>query len=170
MATPLSLTCSFLGLSRGQSRLCELPNTRAAWIARRRRLVSQQLWALLSGLVKADATTKRTFANVARHNGFEAWRRVVEPVNENKALLRKDLLPLVTNPKAASSMEDLTTSLETRKTNKRLFEKADGKLPDAEQERLAFIDILPGDISPNVIMEMDKAWLRVIRLDQEIRT
>ena len=27
-------------------------------------VVSQQLWALLGGLVKADATTKRTFANV----------------------------------------------------------------------------------------------------------
>ena len=78
-----------------------------------RAVVSQQLWALLGGLVKADATTKRAFANVARHNGFEVWRRVVEPVNEDKALLRKDLLPLVTSPKAASSMDDLTTALET---------------------------------------------------------
>ena len=55
-------------------------------------VVSQQLWALLGGLVKADATTKRTFANVPRH-GFEALRRISEPVNEDKALTRKDLLP-----------------------------------------------------------------------------
>ena len=53
-------------------------------------------------------------------------------------------------------MSDLDTALETWETNKRLFERADGKLPDAEQERLAFIGILPGDISPNVIMEMAK--------------
>ena len=37
-----------------------------------------------------------------------------------------------------------------------MFERADGKLPDAEQERLAFICMLPGDISPNVTMEMAK--------------
>ena len=96
-------------------------------------VVSQHLWALLGGLVKAAATTKRAFANVPRHNGFEAWRRVAEPVNKDKAFLRKDLLRPVTNPKAASSMDDLTVALETWQTNKRLFEKADGKLPDAEQ-------------------------------------
>ena len=53
-------------------------------------------------------------------------------------------------------MDDLNTALETWETNKRLFERADGKLPDADQERFAFIGILPGDISPNVIMEMAK--------------
>ena len=77
-----------------------------------------------------------------------AWQRIVEPVNEDKALTRKDLLPLVTNPKSASNMDDLNTALEKWETNKRLFERADGKPPDAEQERLAFIGILPGDISP----------------------
>ena len=106
--------------------------------------------------MKADATTKRTFANVPRHNGFEALRRIAEPVNEDKALTRKDLLPLVTNPKTAGNMDDLNTAFETWGTNKRLFQRADGKLPDAEQERLAFIGILPSDISPNVIMEMAK--------------
>ena len=53
-------------------------------------------------------------------------------------------------------MNDLNAALETWETNRRLFERADGKLPDAEQERLAFIGILPGDISPNVIMEKAK--------------
>ena len=61
-------------------------------------LVSQQLWALLGGLVKGDASVKRIFANVPRHNGLEACRRFVELVNEDKALIPKDLLPLVTNP------------------------------------------------------------------------
>ena len=64
-------------------------------------------------------------------------------MNEDKALIRKDLLPLVTKPKPASSMDDLNAALEAWETNKRLFEKADGKLPDSEQERLAFVGILP---------------------------
>ena len=70
------------------------------------------MWALFGGLLKSDASVKRTFANVPTHNGFEAWRRVVEPVIEDKALIRKDLLPLVTNPKPASSMDDLSAALE----------------------------------------------------------
>ena len=37
-------------------------------------VVSQQLWALLGGLLKGDASAKGTFANVPRHNGFEACR------------------------------------------------------------------------------------------------
>jgi hypothetical protein len=36
--------------------------------------ISQQLWALLGGLVKGDASAKRIFANVPRHNGFEVFR------------------------------------------------------------------------------------------------
>ena len=52
-------------------------------------------------------------------------------------------------------MGDLTVAVETWETNKRLFEMADGKLPDAEQERLAFVGILPVDITPNIIMDMD---------------
>ena len=48
-------------------------------------------------------------------------------MNEDKALT-KDLLPLVTNPTSASNIDDLNTSLETWETNKRLFERADGKL------------------------------------------
>ena len=77
-------------------------------------------------------------------------------MNEDKALTRKDLLPLVTNPKSANNMDDLNAALETWETNKRLFERADGRLPDAEQERLAFIGILRSDISPNIILERSK--------------
>ena len=49
-------------------------------------VVSQQLWALLGALIKDDPSVKRTFANVPRHNGFEAWRKISEPVNEDKVL------------------------------------------------------------------------------------
>ena len=119
-------------------------------------VVSQQLWALLSGLLKGDASAKRTFSNVPRHNGFEAFRRLVEPVNEDKALVRKDLLSAVVHPKSATSMENLQTALEVWDTNKRLFEQADGVLPAHDQQRLALIGMLPPDISATVIMEMEK--------------
>ena len=74
-------------------------------------VVSQQLWALLSGLLKGDASAKRTFSNVPRHNGFEAFRRLVEPVNEDKALVRKDFLSAVVHPKSALSMGNLQAEL-----------------------------------------------------------
>ena len=56
--------------------------------------ISRQLWAFLGPLIRQDTDVKRRFDNVARHNGFEAWRRIAEPINEDKALRRKELLPL----------------------------------------------------------------------------
>ena len=70
-----------------------------------------QLWALLSALVKGDDDARRTFANVTRHNGFEAWRRLAEPINNDKALLRKELLPRFTNPRPASNVDDVENAL-----------------------------------------------------------
>ena len=90
--------------------------------------ISQQLWALIGGLAKGDASAKRTFANVPRHNGFEAFRRIAGPVNEDKALVRKDLLHAVVHPKSATSMDNLQAALEAWDTNKRLFTSADGIL------------------------------------------
>ena len=88
--------------------------------------------------------------------GFEAFRRIAEPVNEDKALVRKDLLSSVVHPKSATSMGNLQAALEVWDTNKRLFENADGVLPAEAQQRLALIGILVPDISSNVIMELEK--------------
>ena len=93
-----------------------------------------------------------------RHNGFEACRRIVEPLNEDKALVRKDLLPLATNPKPATSMDDLTAGLEAWDTNTCLVEKSDGVLPAPDPERLALVGLLPPDISANVIIQMELPW------------
>ena len=127
-------------------------------------LVSQQLWALLGGLAKGDASAKRTFANVPRHIGFEAFRRIAEPVNEDKALVRKDLFSRLTNPKPATSLDDFTAAREAWDTNNRLFEKADGKLPSPDQKRLALIGLLRQDISANVIMEIEQPGFGTLRL------
>ena len=96
------------------------------------------------------------FSNVPRHNGFEAFRRLVELVNEDKALVRKDLLSLVVHAKSATSMDDLQSALKVWDTHKRLFEKADGVLPSPDQERLALIGLLAPDIFSNVTMELEK--------------
>ena len=45
--------------------------------------ISRQLWAFLSLLVAGDASKDSTFKNVARHNGWEAWRQIALPINED---------------------------------------------------------------------------------------
>ena len=67
-----------------------------------------QLWALIGRLTKHHAEMTRIFRNVPRHNGFEAWRRMAEPINEDEPMLRQALLPLVTNPRHATSVDDVT--------------------------------------------------------------
>ena len=117
--------------------------------------LSHQLWALIGGLTKDHAEMTRVFRNVRRHNGFEAWRRMAEPINEDKPMLRQALLPLVTNPRHATSVDDVTKALEEWATNKRLFVEADGPLPPPEQERLAFIQLLPHEMNTYVSMHME---------------
>ena len=67
-----------------------------------RQEVSRKLWTLLGGLVEEQADTKHLFANVPRHSGFEAWRRIAELINDDKALVCKELLPKLPNPRHAT--------------------------------------------------------------------
>ena len=90
-----------------------------------------------------------------RHNGLEAWRRIAEPINEDKILILKDLLPAVTNPRPATSLDDLSTALEAWDTNLRLFSAAGGVPPSSEQKRLSFVAMLPPDVSAHVTMHLE---------------
>ena len=110
--------------------------------------VSRQLWALLGPLVAVDPSLHSVFANVPRHNGLEAWRRIAEPINEDKILILKDLLPAVTNPRPATSLDDLSTALEAWDTNLRLFSAAGGVPPSSEQKRLSFVAMSPQTSRP----------------------
>ena len=86
-----------------------------------------------------DSTMKRCFANVPRHNGYEAWRKIMVPLNVDKALARDEHLPRVTNPRPAKDMDDLAQALEDWETSKRLYAEADGVAPGPDQERMAFV-------------------------------
>ena len=157
---PPSWTSSLLGLSCCRPILEKATDYSGCLDCAAPEVVSQQLWALIGGLVKGDASAKRTFANVPQHNGFEAFRRIAETVNEDKALARKDLLSLVVHPKLATSKDNLQAALEVWDINKRLFESADGVLPAPDQQRLALIGLLPPDIS--------EVWLRDFLVHQEV--
>ena len=74
--------------------------------------VSRQLWSFIGPLVKEHAEKASVYRNVPRHNGFEAWRRIAEPINDDKSAMRRELLPRVTNPKSAKSIDDLEQCLE----------------------------------------------------------
>ena len=52
-------------------------------------------------------------------------------------------------------MDDLSKALEDWETSKRLFAEADGKLPEDSNQRLVLNDMLPPDVSSNVLMHMD---------------
>ena len=53
--------------------------------------VSRQLWALLGPLVAGNSVVNGVFENVDRHNGLEAWRRIDEPIDEDKSLILQAL-------------------------------------------------------------------------------
>ena len=118
------------------------------------REVSRQLWAMLNPLVR-DSKVADMFANVPRHNGLEAWRQLSEPVIEDKELLQKDLLPSVTNPKGASTMEGIEQAVLDWDTNIRLFKKAGGIEPSDYHKRITFIRMLPVEVGVYVSMHWE---------------
>ena len=80
---------------------------------------------------------------------------MAEPINEDKSLMRKDLLPLVNNPKCASNVEDVEAKLEDWNTNIRLMVENGGEMPSDETRRMAFVEMLPPDLMSHVMMNID---------------
>ena len=96
--------------------------------------VSRQLGAFLGPLVAGDSNVTSTFKNVARHNGFEAWRQIAMPINEDKILVLQELLPLISNPKSATDIHHYDTALRDWNTNLRLFKEAGGTCPTVDAQ------------------------------------
>ena len=94
-------------------------------------------------LLSGDSDKATMFANVPRRNGIEAWRRLAEPINEDKAMVRRDLLASVTNPKGASSIDKIEPAIEEWDTTIRLFVAADGTPPTDETKRMTLVQMLP---------------------------
>ena len=69
---------------------------------------------MLNPLLASDSHQSGMLANVQRHNGLEAWRRIVEPINEDKSHVGRDMLSIVTNSKGATSMDGIEAAVETR--------------------------------------------------------
>ena len=117
--------------------------------------VSKQLWALLGPTLSKDSAISTVFGNVPRHSGLEAWRRVAEPINDDKTMIRKDLLPLITKPRGASSLDGISAAIEDWDTNIRLFKAAQGSEAVDETKRLTLLQMLPQDVSAYVAMHIE---------------
>ena len=105
--------------------------------------VSRQIWAMLNTLLSSDSNRTTMFANLERHNGLEVWRRLAKPINEDKAMVRRDLLACVTNPKGATNMDNIESAVKEWETNLRRFVAANGGAPTEEAKRMTLIQMLP---------------------------
>ena len=56
-----------------------------------------------------------------------------------QAIVRRDLLASVTNPKGAASMDKVETAVEEWDTNIRLFVAASGEAPTEEAKRMTLM-------------------------------
>ena len=117
--------------------------------------ISRQLWSFLGPLVKDNNDKAAAFRNVPRHNGLEAWRRITEPINDDKAAMRRELLPKINNPKGAKAYNEIEQRLEEWNTDCRLMIENGGKAPDDEARRLAFCEMLPSDMSTYALMRLE---------------
>ena len=70
--------------------------------------------------------------------------------------MRKDLLPLVNNPKAAANIDELELRITEWNINCRLMLENGGTLPDESTKRAAFIEMLPPEVNAYVTMRMEE--------------
>ena len=118
--------------------------------------ISRQLWGFLGPLVKEDNDKATVYRTVPRHNGLKAWRRIAEPINKDKSLMRKKLLPLVNKPKGAANVDELEKRIEDWSTNCRLMIENGGTLPDDYTRRMAFVGMLPAEVQTHVMMKLEE--------------
>ena len=116
--------------------------------------VSRQLWAMLAALVALDEDASTVFANVQRLNGAEAYRRITEPIIENRDARRQHYQPKVTNPKSAAKLEDVAMAVEHWESDYRKYLESKGTELDDEQRRLILIDILPPDVGVFMTLQL----------------
>ena len=109
--------------------------------------VARQFWTMLNPLLANNGDKSGMSANVERHNGLEAWRRLAEFINEDNAPAQRDVLAAVTNPKGAASMDKIESAVEDWDTNIRLVAAANGEPPSEEATRMTLIQMIPIDIS-----------------------
>ena len=107
------------------------------------REVSRQHWAFLGPLVSGNPVVNGVLEKFDRHNGLEAWRRIAEPINDDKQLILQELLAPVTNPRGAANLEGFAAALDFWDTNICLFKAAGGREPEGDAKRIAFIKFLP---------------------------
>ena len=114
------------------------------------------MWSFIGPLVRENDDKASAFRNVERHNGLEAWRVLAEPINEDKAIMRKHLLPLVNNPKAAKSLNEVEDRLRDWSTNCRLLVENGGQMPDDYTRRNVFVGMLPPELNTYITMRMEE--------------
>ena len=104
-----------------------------------------------------DACIRSVFATCSRLSGIEAWRRIADPINEDKIQILRDLLALLTYPRPAASLDVLAQALEVWDTILRLLQAVGGSEPASAQKRVAFIGTIPPDVSVHVTTDASAA-------------
>ena len=100
--------------------------------------------------VNAADEKSAEYLRILKANGITKYR-----MDYYRYDLKKDLLPQVTNPKGASSMDGVAGALEEWDTSLRLFRAADGQEPPDEQKRLTLLTMLPAEVSAYVAMHLE---------------
>ena len=84
-------------------------------------VVSKQLWALLALITKISDDMTLIFKNVRRHNGAEAYRRLVEPILASTQERRADYQKKTLAPRKAAKINDVIRCMEEWEIDQRLF-------------------------------------------------
>lgn len=89
-------------------------------------VASEQLWSFLN-LNTVDTPLREAFENVAQLNGFEAWRRITQPIRANTVAKRIALRKIAWSPPTAKNIHEYEQVLEHWETSYREYRECKGE-------------------------------------------
>ena len=119
-------------------------------------VASSGIWSFLNLNLVGCSNATNTFANVAKLNWLEAWRRLTAPIRKRTVAKQIRLRKKAWNPAAAISIKDFAKAVLYWETDYRLHREAQGApIPD-DQRREMLVGILPSDLSVAMMVETRK--------------
>ena len=118
-------------------------------------IASEQMWSFLN-MNTTGTQFRETFMNVERLNGFEAWRKITEPIRSTSVAMRIAFRKNAWNPAPAKTIQDYAVKLEKWETDYRKYIEVGGERISDEQRRELLIGILPPDLSVAMMIETHK--------------
>ena len=129
----------------------ELAQSLQPWVDDDILIISHLMWKFLN--VNLTDSAFEIFSNVPISNGLDAWRRIMNKVNDKSPARKDELLTLINSPGKATKCEDVDKLFESWDTNTRIYRELGGEEVSNDSKKHIMKKIIPQILVYGMIMQ-----------------